>query len=284
MLLTVLQLAMLLQPAIAWLCGPKLVCDCVDDYWIMCDGIDTTPNFKMNVRRRHGILISINNDADFELDSLRLTHGFHTTVVRAIAMPSDYCDVITTGYPWITCQTLTASATPPEKTEASVTPPEKTEPSVTEGKTDDLTTKGKTTSDETTVSSTEFVSVSFEASVSFELKNSITTNDPENVNTGKALMDLIKKSPALFWTCIVLGVILLTIITVMSILFVLKRTGDPDASLAAKCCACLCKLCLCPCKCLDKIRARERPYYRDHALPLHRMVNDDSSEVEVFTQ
>ena len=278
MLLTVLQLAVILQPAVAWLCGPKLVCTCVDDFWILCDDIDTTPNFKLNIRRRHGIMITINNDADFDLESLRLTHGFHMTVVRAIAMPSDYCDVITAGYPWITCQTLPVSVT--------VTHNEKTETLVTEGKTEDLTAEGKTTNDdETTTSSAEYTSVSFEASVSFHLKNSITTSDPETTTTGKALMDLLKKSPFLFWMCIALGVLLLAITTVMSILFILKKTGDPDATLAAKCCACLCKLCLCPCKCLDKIRARERPYNRNHVLPLHRLEDTDSSEsVEVYTR
>ena len=153
MLQTILQLAVTLQPAVAWLCGPKLVYNCVDDFWILCDDVDSTPNFKMNIRRRHGIMITITNDADFELESLRLTHGFHMAVVRAIAMPSVYCDVVTTGYPWIICQTLTVSVTPPQN--------EKTEASMTEGKTEDLVAEGKTTSDESTASSTEYVSVSF---------------------------------------------------------------------------------------------------------------------------
>ena len=270
LLLTVLQLAALLQPAITWRCGPNSVCDCVDDFWILCDNIDSTPNFRMNVRRRHGITLTISNEVDFEFDSLRLTEGFHMTVVRTIGMPWGYCDEVTTDYPWITCQALSVTVTPHENEQ-----------------TEELTTERETnTDDDATTTSTEHLSVTFEASVSFELKNSVTTSDPGNKTTAKALLDVIKKSPGLFWSCAVLGLVLLTLITVMTIIFVLKKTGDPDATVAAKFCACLCRFCLCPCKCIDKIRARERPYNRNHNLPLHHLEEDiaSSESVEVFTQ
>ena len=269
LLLTVLQLAALLQPAVTWRCGPHSLCDCVDDFWILCDNVDSTPNFQMNVRRRHGIMITVSNEVDFEFESLRLTNGFHMTIVRAIGMPWDYCDEVTIEFPWITCQALTVTTTPSEN-----------------DKTEELTTACKTDPDDATTASTEHVSVSFEASVSFELKNSVTTNDPGNTTTGKALLDIIKKSPGLFWTCAVLGLVLLTLITVITIIFVLKKTGDPDATVAAKFCACLCRFCLCPCKCIDKIRARERPYNRSHNLPLHHLEEDvtSSESIEVYTQ
>ena len=269
MLLTVLQLAALLQPGMAWLCGPRSLCDCVDDFWILCDNVDSTPNFRFNVRRRHGIMLTISNDVDFEMESLKLTNGFHMAVVRAIGMPWDYCDTITADYPWITCQALTVTSAPHQNE-----------------KTEELTTESKSDPDDATERSTEHVSVSFEASVSFELTNSVTTSDPGNTPTGKALLDIIRKSPGLFWSCAVMGLVLLTVITVIIIIFVLKNTGDPDATVAAKFCSCLCKFCLCPCKCIDKIRARERPYNRDHNLPLHHLEEDNGSSesVEVFTR
>ena len=272
MLLRLLQLVLITLPVGSYFCGPHGECLCVQDYWVLCDQIEEVPNFRMSVRRQRAIMITIGSDGHFDLETLRLTRGFHKTILRIAGMPEGYCEEIVFEYPWISCRSLETSTS---KTTSKTTSKED-EVTVADDH-DEHTTDG-----EADPTSSESLSLSFEARVSFSM-NTMTTDKP--AEKGKSLLETLRNSKTLFWICIGLGSALLICCTVMTVTFLFRKRGEHRGSLAAKCCRWLCNICLCPCKCLDKIRARERPLYA-HDLPVHHLgpaVMEDES-VEEYTR
>ena len=272
MLLSLLQLLLITLPVGSYVCGPRGECSCVQDYWVLCDQIEEVPNFRMSVRRQRAIMITIDAEGNFDTETLRLTRGFHKTILRIADMSEGYCGEIVFEYPWISCRSLetttkTSSKTTSKDDEVTVT--------------DD---DGHTTDGEADPTSSESLSLSFEARVSFSM-NTMTSDKPTEKGKEKSLLETLRSSTTLFWICIGLGSALLILCTVMSVKFLFRKRGEHQGSLAAKCCRWLCNICLCPCKCLDKIRARERPLYA-HDLPVHHLgpaVMDDES-VEIYTR
>lgn len=260
LLLLGLQCAALLQVSTAWRCGRLSECDCRKDLWIVCKDVKETPNFRPGLRRHRSLMMTITDSDDFNMASLPLTNGYQDTVIMIDTLDQQFCREVIARHPWIRCimQQTTPGCTQPADT---------SEPPMT-------TTEMKQTPDQ------EIYSLNLEASVTFGLEKVTIGSEANKISFVDALKPWLK-SPTLFWSCVTLGIALITVILVISILLLTKKRRN-NTSFWVKCLDCLCKLCLCPCRCLDKLRSREMPLY-DRGLPLQQLPCNDSSEsVELY--
>ena len=282
MLLRLLQLAIIAVPVGAYVCGPQGQCRCVQDFWVVCDEVQEVPFFRVSIRRQRGLMLSVDgSEGQFDTDTLRLSRGFHLTVLRVATMPEGYCLDIMLKYPWISClsiETTSWSAT-------TITKDNGQDPATTTTSDNEETTAECATTDGPEPKTSKTLSVSFEASVSFTMENTVTAAKADDDSAGKSLLEVLKKSKTLFWIATTLGSTLLLLAMVITLRFLLKKRGPQEGSLIVKCFYWMCQFCLCPCKCLDRIRARERPRFT-HDLPVQRLdssVVDDES-VELYTR
>ena len=291
MLLRLLQLAIIAVPVGAYLCGSLGQCRCVQDFWVVCDDVKEVPFFRKSIRHHRGMMLSV-DEGNFDVDSLRLTRGFHLTVLRVGTMPEGYCLEIMLRFPWVSCMTLETttswSTTSEEQTTTTTTNDDEKDTTTTTTTTsgDDKTATECATTDGTEPTTSKALSISFEARVSFSMENTVTTDGSnDNDSTSKPLLEVLKKSRTLFWISTTLGSSLLLLVMVITLRYLFKKRGPQEGSLMVKFCYWMCNFCLCPCKCLDKLRARERPRFT-HDLPVQRLdssVVDDES-VELFTR
>ena len=286
MLLRLLQLAIIAVPVASYICGSLGQCRCVQDFWVICDDIKEVPFFRKSIRHHRGMMLSVDAaEGNFDAGSLRLTKGFHVTVLRVAAMPEGYCLDVMLRFPWISCLSLetTSWTATTEETTTSTINDEGSDPTKTTR--DDETTAECTTSDGTDPTTSKALSISFEARVSFSMRNTATTAKTDDDSTEKPLLEVLKKSSTLFWIAITFGSSLLLLVMVITLRFLFKKRGPQEGSLMVKCCYWICQFCLCPFKCLDKIRARERPRYT-HDLPVQRLDSSaiDDESVELFTR
>ena len=285
MLLRLLQLAIIAGPVGAYLCGSQGQCRCVQDFWVVCDDVKEVPFFRKSIRHQRGMMLSVDaNEGNFDADSLRLTRGFHLTVLRVTTMPEGYCLEIMLRFPWVSCMSLETTTSWSTTAEETTTNDDGKDQTTASG--DDKTIAECVTSDGTERMTSKALSISFEASVSFSMENTATTDrTDDDASTGKPLLEVLKKSRTLFWISTTLGSSLLLLVLVITLRFLFKKRGPQEGSLMVKFCYWICQICLCPCKCLDKLRARERPRFT-HDLPVQRLdssVVDDES-VELFTR
>ena len=51
-------------------------------------------------------MITVDADGDFDTETLRLTRGFHLTILRVVGVTEGYCIEIMLRFPWISCHGL----------------------------------------------------------------------------------------------------------------------------------------------------------------------------------
>ena len=90
MLLRLLQLAMIAVPVGSYICGSQGQCNCVQDFWVVCDEVKEVPFFRMNIRCQRGMMLTIDAaPGNFDDGTLRLTRGFHLTILRVACCGRD---------------------------------------------------------------------------------------------------------------------------------------------------------------------------------------------------